>query len=217
MTRVRMLRVIFPTYLRRLLARMMLAAVAGLVPAWGTQVLAAPAASPQSFVDDVATLAFKAMDQSHSDQEREKRFMSLLEQDFDVPRISRFVLGKYWASASDQERVGFRAVFETYMARAYSRRLGEYAGETVRVTGLRSEGETATIVNSEIIHQQGSPPVKLVWRIYKSGDDYRIVDISVEGVSMVLTHKEEFASIIERDGSGVAGLIRTIQMKLDGG
>jgi phospholipid transport system substrate-binding protein len=156
------------------------------------------------------------MSQSPSEQMREASFTKVLEEDFDMPRISRFVLGRYWVSASEQERTDFRAIFEVYMARAYSRRFGEYAGETVKVTGLRSESNDATIVSSEIIHQQGGP-VKLDWRIYKSSNDYRIVDVSVEGVSMVLTHKQEFASIIERDGGGVAGLIQAVQMKLNSG
>jgi len=200
-------------HLRRVLICTMLIAVAGIDP---TQVVAAPAETPQSFVDDVASQVLKTMSQSPSEQARETSFTKLLEEDFDMPRISRFVLGRYWTSASEQERSDFRAIFEVYMARAYSRRFGEYAGETVKVTGLRSEGNDATIVSSEIIHQQGNP-VKLDWRIYKSGNDYRIVDVSVEGVSMVLTHKQEFASIIERDGGGVTGLIQAIRMKLNSG
>ena len=209
---------ILSTRLRRFLAYMMLVAVAGFVPAWNTtQALAAVAANPQSFVNDVANQALKMMSQSPSEPEREARFTTLLRDDFDMPRLARFVLGRYWASASEQERKDFGAIFEVYLARAYSNRFGEYAGETVKVTGLRSESNDATIVTSEIIHQQGKPPVKLEWRIYRSGDDYRIADISVEGVSMVLMHKQEFASIIARDGGGVAGLVRAIQMKLNAG
>ena len=188
-----------------------------MVSTWDTSsAFAAAAANPQTLVTDVANQAIKTMSQSASASEREARFAMLLKDDFDVPRIARFVLGKYWASASEQERKEFSATFEAYLARAYSNRFGEYEGETVKVTGLRSEGNDSTIVSSEIVHLQGNP-VRLEWRIYKSGDDYRIVDVSVAGISMVLTHKQEFASIMEREGDGVAGLIHAIQMKLHDG
>jgi phospholipid transport system substrate-binding protein len=205
-------------HLSRFVAYAMLVAVAGMGSTWDTSpALAAPAPTPQALVTNVANQAINTMRQSASASEREARFTTLLKDDFDVPRIARFVLGKYWASASEQERKEFGTIFEAYLARAYSNRFGEYEGETVSVTGLRSEGNDSTIVSSEIVHQQGRPPVKLEWRIYKSGDDYRILDVSVAGISMVLTHKQEFASIMEHDGGGVAGLIRTIQMKLHDG
>lgn len=176
--------------------------------------IAAQAANAEAFVNSMASQVLRTMGQARSAQEREASFMIVLRDDFDMGRIARFVLGRYWLTASEKDRADFREVLQSYLARAYANRLGEYAGETVKVVGRRAEADGATTVNSEIIHQTGAPPVKLDWRIYVTGDDYRIVDVSVEGVSMVLTHKEEFAAIIERDGQGVAGLNRSIQAKM---
>jgi len=188
----------------------------------GCLLLAAPrpaepaqAANAEAFINNMASQVLKTMGQARSAQEREASFMIVLRDDFDMARISRFVLGRYWLTASEKDRADFRQILQGYLARAYANRLSEYAGETVKVVGRRAEADGATTVNSEIIHQTGAPPVKLDWRIYVTGDDYRIVDVSVEGVSMVLTHKEEFAAIIERDGQGVAGLNRSIQAKMN--
>jgi len=131
-----------------------------------------------------------------------------------MPRISRFVLGRYWLSASEPEKQEFQRLFEEYVVRAYATRFSAYSGQTVKVTGSRMEGQDDAVVSSQIVQPQGGPPVKVDWAVKKSGSDYRITDVSVEGVSMVLTQKQEFAAVIERSGGGIAGLNKAIQDKL---
>jgi len=177
--------------------------------------LAATAASPEAFIESLARQALATITQGKTPDEREKSFRTLLDANFDVPRISRFVLGRYWLSASEADRQQFQTLFETYIVRAYSNRFSEYSGETVKVTGSRPQGELS-LVSSQIVQTNGAPPVKVDWIVRKDGDDYRITDVSVEGVSMVLTEKQQFASVIERDGNGVAGLNKVIAAKIGG-
>lgn len=177
---------------------------------------AAPAANPEAFIKDLASQAL-AITQKASDPEREQHFANLFENAFDLPRISRFVLGRYWLAATDQDKQDFQKLFETYVVRAYSNRFSEYySGETIKVTGSRSEGDDAALVTTEIIRPQGGPPVKLDWRLHRTGDDYRITDVTVSGVSMALTQKQEFAAVIERSGGGVAGLNNALREKIKG-
>jgi phospholipid transport system substrate-binding protein len=182
----------------------------------GSLALAAPAQSAEAFISTLASEALTTLSAKLAEAELEKRFQTLLQKNFDMPRISRFVLGRYWSSASEQEKQDFQKLFEAYVVRAYSVRFSEYSGETVKVTGSRPQSQDTVIVASQILQPNNAPPVKVDWIVRKNADEFRISDVSVDGVSMVLTQKQEFAAVIERNGGGVTGLNKAIQDKLSG-
>ena len=82
------------------------------------------------------------------------------------------------------------------------------------MTGSRSQSETRTLVQSQIIRPNGAPPAKVDWLVAKGDNGYKIVDVDVEGVSMILTQREEFSSVIQRSGGTVAALNKELQQKL---
>ncbi|HLJ64488.1 MAG TPA: ABC transporter substrate-binding protein [Stellaceae bacterium] len=183
-----------------------------------TTLSAAPASDATAFVNSLVKDALAALaNKQQSNDARAQSFRTLLDQNFDLPRISRFVLGRYWEGASEQERKDFSRLFEEYVVRSYAVSFGQYNGETVKVTGSRPEGETGTIVSSQIDLPNGAPPAKVDWRVRHEGNDYRIVDVNVEGVSMVLTQREQFAAVIQRGGGTVASLNQSLQQKLASG
>jgi phospholipid transport system substrate-binding protein len=175
------------------------------------------ASEAKEFVDQMVSHALGTLaDKQMSEADREKNFAEILGKDFDIPRISRFVLGRYWGSASDADRNQFMAAYQQYIVRSYASRFGEYSGETVKVTGARPEGDAVVVVTSDIIHPDGDPPAKVSWRVHKGEEAYKIVDVDVEGVSMMLTQREEFASVIQRSGGTVSGLTQAIEAKIRG-
>src|SRR5579885_2897724 len=177
---------------------------------------AAQSKEAETFIGNLANEALKDLSDKLPEPELEKRFKALLDKNFDMARISRFVLGRYWVTASDKEKQDFQNLFEAYVVRAYSIRFSEYSGETVKVTGSRSDTPDNAVVMSDILQPDNAPPVKVEWVLRKSDNAFRIADVSVDGVSMVLTQKQEFAAVIERNGGGVASLNRAIQDKLNG-
>lgn len=177
---------------------------------------AAPSKEAETFISNLANEALKDLSDKLPEPELEQHFKALLDRNFDMPRISRFVLGRYWNSANDKEKQDFQGLFEQYVVRAYSIRFSEYSGETVKVTGSRSDSPENVVVASQITQPNNAPPVKVDWIVRKDGGDFHIADVSVDGVSMVLTQKQEFAAVIERNGGGVTGLNRAIADKLNG-
>jgi phospholipid transport system substrate-binding protein len=170
--------------------------------------------SPAGFIDALVSQAIDTIkDQSLSDGVREQRFDALLERGFDMPRIARYVLGRYWAGASDQERQAFADLFQRWVVRTYAMHFKGYSGEQVHILGTRPEGD-GSVVTTEIVSPTGAPPVKLDWRVAGEGGGYKILDIDVEGVSMALTERQEISSAIERNGGTVAGLNRVFAAKL---
>ncbi|MDE1969380.1 MAG: ABC transporter substrate-binding protein [Alphaproteobacteria bacterium] len=191
--------------------------VAAALLVWTIPVRAAQT-DPAAFVDGLVQEALTILrNPQMPDAQREVRFNTLLRSGFDIPRIARFVLGRYWVSASDQERAQFGELFAQWVVRTYSARFKSYSGEIIKVTGARAESPTSYVVSSQLIHTNGAPPTTIYWHVNKSGDDLKIIDVEVEGVSMALTEREEIASVIQRDGGTVTGLNQQLQQRLDSG
>ena len=147
-------------------------------------------------------------DKQTPEVQRKQQFRQLAENAFEIPNIGRFVLGRYWRSATDEQKKQFLEAFENYMLQVYWSRFSSYNGERFKVDGQRDEGNGTILVTTEILRpNSGQPPVKVSWSIVKQGSGFKIRDASLEGVSQALTYRDEFASIIERNGGKISALI----------
>lgn len=143
---------------------------------------------------------------------REARFRELFHDDFDCPGIARFVLGRYWQAASEQEQKEFVKLFEDYAVYVYTARLGNFGGETFKVRGSRSDGD-GVIVSTDVNSPGAATPIRIDWRLVSDNGAYKINDLIVEGVSMMVTQRSEFASVVQRSGGHVGGLIAMMREK----
>lgn len=151
--------------------------------------------------------------QERPEAERKQQFAQLVNQSFDVDGIARFVLGRYWRTASASERQQFEQVFDRYMVDVYWGHFNQYTGQRFVVTQDRPIGNGTALVASQIIQPNGRQPVSVVWRVAKRDGQYRITDVSIEGVSELLTYREEFGSVISENGGNVTSLITQLQQK----
>jgi phospholipid transport system substrate-binding protein len=172
----------------------------------------AAAQDARAFVGTLGQQAIQVLGPSVQPAQRVARFRELFHNDFDIPGIGQFVLGRYWRTATPQEQQEFLGLFQEYIVRAYSARLGEYGGEPFRVTGSRPNGEE-TVVTSEIARQNGAP-ITVDWYLTGAAGRYKITDVYVGGVSMKVTQRDEFGSVIQRNGGQVGALIALLQQKL---
>jgi phospholipid transport system substrate-binding protein len=151
-------------------------------------------------------------DKSTPKEQMLARFRGLLNEGFDVPYIGRWVLGRYWNQATPQQQNEYLQLFEKMIIDTYANRFLEYSGETFRIVGVRPEGETDSIVTTQIVRPNG-PPVNVDWRVRKRGGGFKIIDVAVEGVSMGVTQRQEFASVIQQNGGKIEGLIQALRQK----
>lgn len=151
-----------------------------------------------------------------SDSERVKRMRALLKEYFDVPAVSQFVLGTYWRQATEDERQEFMKLYEVVVAHTYAGLFKKYSGEQFKVQRERAVDDESTVVYSQIIQPSGGEPVAVEVTVKKENgnDAFKAVDIKVEGISMPLTHRKEYASVIQRN-RGVAGLLKVLKQKAD--
>jgi phospholipid transport system substrate-binding protein len=175
--------------------------------------------NPTEFIDGIIHQALAALGNKQiTDAAREELFRKMLDTDFDMPHISKFVVGHYWTEASDQDRQAFLSLFEAYIVHSYSARFKEFSDQKIKITGTAVRGDI-TEVQSQIIPDNDAP-IELDWMVRTSNEPgyplpiYKIADVNVEGVSLLLTEREEFISIIDRNGGTLAGLNQAIKQKL---
>ena len=196
-----------------MMRRTMLTAFALILGALGAPAAVGAAPDPSAVITNLGNRALEVLgNKNTTPAERVARFQELFRQDFDVPGIARFVLGRYWKTATPEQQEEFVKLFEGYIAIVYSRQLAAYMGETLKVTGSRTNAEGA-IVASEIIRPSGAPPVKVDWHLTDRNGAYKISDVTVDGISMAVTQRSEFASVIQRSGGQVGGLISQLRQK----
>jgi phospholipid transport system substrate-binding protein len=170
------------------------------------------AADPAAMITDMGNRALEVLAKPASARQREARFRELFHEDFDVPTIARFVLGRYWRLATPEQQQEFVSLFAEYVTFSYSNRLSLYRGETLRVTGSRPVPD-GSLVTSFILHTNGTAPARVDWRLTWTGGTYKITDVIVEGISMAVTQRSEFASVIRRHGGQVQGLLTLLRQK----
>jgi phospholipid transport system substrate-binding protein len=147
---------------------------------------------------------------------KEQNFHVLIDQVVDVPRLTRFVLGKYARSITPDQYQRFATVFRTYAERVYQSRIDDYHGEKFTVSGsvIRKPGDT--IVTTTLFGGKMSTPTVVQWRVLGSAGSYRVVDVQVSGVWLAITQQQDFVSTIDNAGGNINVLITQLQNNRDG-
>ncbi len=140
------------------------------------------------------------------------KFHQLLQQNFATDIIGRFVLGTYWKKASHEQKKEYMKLLEDMITLTYSDRFSNYSGERFAVIDARPEGKADYTVNSEIIRTNGAV-IDVGWRVRKRDSKLKIIDVTVEGISMSASQRAEFASIIQ-SGGGIEGLLQTMRERV---
>ncbi|MFP6759588.1 MAG: ABC transporter substrate-binding protein [Alphaproteobacteria bacterium] len=139
---------------------------------------------------------------------RERALRDLLIENFDLPLITRLVVGRYWRKANDAQKEAFMMVFEQHIVQVYTSQLGVYSDQRFEMRNVNARTDKDTIVGTEIM-RQSDPPLRLDWLVRETNGSYKIIDIAAEGVSMMTTKRSEFSSVIAREG--IDGLIDRLE------
>lgn len=147
---------------------------------------------------------------------KEQKFRALIDQVVDVPRLTRFVLGKYARSVTPDQYQRFAAVFRTYAERVYQSRIDDYHGEKFTVNGsvIRKPGDA--VVTTTLFGGKMSTPTVVQWRVLGNMGTYRVVDVQVSGVWLAITQQQDFVSTVDNAGGNINVLITQLQNDQNG-
>ena len=174
-------------------------------------VLASNFTEEENFVTSFADSAISILsNDSLSDVERTSSFTELVMSSIDLNLISKFVLSKAWKNASDEQKEAYLIAFKDYFVSSYANKLDQYAGEKVDVVGSQEAGKYV-IVESNII-REGTDTLKinLKWRLLNKDNQIKIIDLNIEGISLVIAQREEFQSFLANNDYDLDKLIEKI-------
>jgi phospholipid transport system substrate-binding protein len=127
-------------------------------------------------------------------------------------------IGRYWRSGSIQQREAYVELFREYLLKSFTLRLKSYAGSdmgTARdhfaIVGARAVGKNDVVVRSRIDPPSGAP-LQVDWRLRARDERLFVIDLVVEGVSLLITQRSEFGSVLER--IGIDGLIAELRTRV---
>ena len=199
------------TRIKALTPLLMILAVLGIAPAAGAEATTSPQQA-EKFIQDLGNRAFSLLaNYDEKDAKHQEEFKALVRQSFDFDLIGRFTLGNAWRSASPEQQREYQQLFAIWVVDSNSRRLGAYMGETFNITGSQPIADTDALVETEIRPADGAP-LKAGWRVREIAGQLKIIDVVVEGVSMALTQRQDFASVMQREG--LDGLIQELRTRV---
>lgn len=182
---------------------------------WASQANAGEADQAEAFVQDLATSGIAMLESgNYTAAERELQFRNLVKKGFALDAIGKFVVGRYWRDMSKEQQAEYLELFSEWLLKTYANRLGGYSGQTLKIAkSIETDSRFKdVIVSTQINLANGQQPISADWRVRKFGGEYKIIDVSVEGASMVATQRREFETVIRK--VGVDGLMNELRDRL---
>ena len=176
---------------RRFVRSIALAAVAAFAIA-----SSAPGPGPRDVVAETVDAVLAALkDASLTPEARRERIVEIAYERFDFPTMSKLVLAKYWKRFDAAQREAFLKEFKDFLAHRYGDRIDRYEQERVEIVGERSAKGGDAIIETRI-HRPRAESVAVDYRLRSSGGDWRVIDVTIEGISMVSNYRDQFHEVL---------------------
>ena len=182
----------------RLMGLIMLVGLLGSASSWAVQ-------SPQALVEQTANqMLDKLRTERKVIDEHPGRIYELVNEivlpHFDFERMSTWVLGKYWRSATPEQRKEFVEQFRTLLVRTYAKSLSSYTDNKLTYLPFRGGPEQTDVTVRTEVDQPGGFPIPIDYSLYLKGNEWKVYDVTIDGVSLVTNYRTTFANQIRQDG-----------------
>ncbi len=168
----------------------------------------------QSFIENLTNEGIKELVNTNaSKNEKQEKFKELFDKNLDLDFIGRFVLGRYWRSASPQQKKDFLSAYKNYNVRTWSERFDEFKGKNFKFLGTTpSNSKNQIFVDTQVDLGGGQKPAKVVWRVMEQKNGaYKVVDIIIEDVSLAISARTEYSAFIKNNKGGIDALIKKLE------
>ena len=170
----------------------------------------------KQFVKGISDRAITALKDNAPKAQRDEMFRAILHDGFATQAIATFCLGNYWQKASESQRVEYQKLFEGLIVQSYSQRLRSiYNGQELVFGATRPDGKMGTWVSSRFNASSNAPSEEVLWRVRRTeSDQYRVIDVVFASVSLVVTQRDDFVSILQRNGGNMDEFLATLRDKV---
>jgi len=179
----------------------------GLIMLVSAPVRADVAEEAQTFVATNGDRMIAILDEP-AGSERSNHFYNWLREVFAFDKLAELALGPYRQSATDQQLADYDKAFADYIATTYLTRFDAFTGYAFQVGQAKPMNNNDVAVRTTITDQSGKAIV-VDFRVRPTDGSFKVIDVVVEGLSMLKTQRDEFSSVIQRNG--LDGLISSLQ------
>ena len=167
---------------------------------------------PDVFVQSTVNRASEVLAKNISKEDKINELKLIAKDTVDIRGIGFYTLGSFRKNLSENQKNEYLDLFEDYFLKSFSSRLSEYTNPKIEVQNKKVLSKNYTIVNSLLVGTSERPEVKIDWRIYtKNPNNPLIRDLIIEGLSLVRTQKEEFASILNSNDGEINSLFKVLK------
>ncbi len=163
-----------------------------------------------AFVQQAGNDLAQVVGGAESVPEKRQRLMPFLDRTVDINGVARFCLGRFWQTATPEQRTEYLRLFRFVLANGVAGRLGDYQEGKTTVTTGRPEVQQDGITVPTTVTRGNNPPNRVTWLVVPADGGFRIADVTAEGISLRLTQRQDYASFLSRNGGDVGALIRAM-------
>ena len=175
--------------------------------------LAAYSSDPKNFVEELVNDAIGKLSSTNLSKEEKIKFIEQIALDnVDIKALGLYTLGELRKSSEKKDIENYQLAFEKYFLKSLTSRLSDYSSSKFEVIEAEQKSSNYTIIKTKILPKDGSPEIKIDWRIYTKNPEKPLIrDLIVEGLSLARTQKEEFASILNSNNNDINILISKLK------
>ena len=175
--------------------------------------LLAYSTNPKEFINELVNDAISKLSNKDLTQDEKEDFIGKISlENVDIEALGLYTLGELRKSSNDEDISKYQEVFEKYFLKSLTSRLNDYSSGKFEILGEDKKSANYTIISSKILPADGSPEIKIDWRIYTKNPEKPLIrDLIVEGLSLARTQKEEFASILSSNNEDIKILISKLE------
>ncbi len=171
------------------------------------------ASRASAFIEAKGKELVAVLDSDVAVEVKRERVAAILREAVDVNGVARFVLGRHWRTATEDERREYLALFEAILLANLAARFGDLRGVTFSLGRVLPRGEEGVMV-STMVGRPGQQPVALDWLVAESAGQPKIVDLVAEGTSLRITQRSEYGAIVQRHGGRLQPLLDAMRRQL---
>lgn len=149
-----------------------------------------------------------------SKEEKQQRFKKLFNDALDLDAIGKYVLGRYWRTATTDQKTTFINTYRELNTKVWSERFDEFKGRNFEFKGTTPSNSEGQIFVNTIVPMEQGEPASVVWRVKQDGKNYKIIDIIIEKVSLTMANRNEYTTFIKNNGGNIDALINNLKAKL---
>lgn len=156
----------------------------------------------------------KIVNSSAPQDEKDKIFRKLFTENLDLDFIGKYVLGRYWRTATAAQQKEFINLYKEFNVQTWSKRFDEFKGKSFIFEGASAANNPNQAFVDTKVPMDGGKPATVKWRVYDHNGKLKVIDIIIENVSLAQTARNEYTSFIAKSPRGIEGLLENLRAKI---